>query len=378
MKSERLLDIIGNIDDRYIEEAYSYIPSRKPLRKYLTQAALFMFAVMLVPLTTIRGCGSAGNDGYEKDNFTEQSYMYDILYSGGGGRILSDTEYETELKDTDDISLAGDTSMPYELPVYKNLAYVSAAGESSFFTEEELTDILNDTFAVLGSESVSPSVETDNDGEKILSVSGNNGYFDITVYGNGDTDIMFEYPDDSYAHITDYERKTAYYAEKYSELLGYDGFVTDIDISYTITGEEYAVCHAYGKGEDCAQTLLNKYFNSARFLYDENGALYGIYTEDVLESSEMKATLPVKSYNTAKEELLSGKYISDVYEGTVCGGSLTEDDIAGWEIVYSDGEICRYFVPYYAFYVKTEDYTDYADGKEYCGIFYVPAVDFVE
>ncbi|MBE6038163.1 MAG: hypothetical protein E7218_03025 [Anaerofustis stercorihominis] len=375
MKSRRLLDILGNIDDKYIEEAREYKPSSKSWKKHLTQAALFIFAVMLIPLTTIRGCGSSGMDGMgsEKDNYDGQlsSIYYDILPSAGGIRCVRVADGKNPVGD--DLK---DKARITELPVYKNLAYVSAAGGSSYFSEEELTEIAGETADILGVDVGDVSVETDNDGAKVLSVSAHNKYFEITVYGNRDIDVMFEHPDDSYTDGGSIYDKTAYYCEKYSELLGYDEYKINIDVSYTYTGEEYTLCRAYKADDEPSVELIGEYFNSARFLYDENGALYGIYMENVLSSGENMATLPLVGYEEAKEMLTRGEYVSDFYEGDLCGESLTEDDIICYDIVYSDGEICRYFIPYYAFYLRTEESCAYGrDDIVCCGVYYVPAIN---
>ncbi len=160
-----------------------------------------------------------------------------------------------------------------------------------------------------------------------------------------------------------------YLKETYKDLLGMDN--PQINIyggDYDIDLQQSYKIEFYNAANNLTDLILNYNFNRTAFYCDENGDLYmaRIFQPDL---SKKVADYPIISAKEAKELLLNGNYITTVpYE------MPGENYIAKRELVYRTSKHEKYYMPYYRFYVELPDMKK-DNGIKLYGVYYVPAVN---
>lgn len=160
-----------------------------------------------------------------------------------------------------------------------------------------------------------------------------------------------------------------YLKETYKDLLGMDN--PQINIyggDYNIDLQQSYKIEFYNAANNLTDLILNYNFNRTAFYCDENGDLYmaRIFQPDL---SKKVADYPIISAKEAKELLLNGNYITTVpYE------MPGENYIAKRELVYRTSKHEKYYMPYYRFYVELPDMKK-DNGIKLYGVYYVPAVN---
>lgn len=160
-----------------------------------------------------------------------------------------------------------------------------------------------------------------------------------------------------------------YLKETYKDLLGMDN--PQINIyggDYNIDLQQSYKIEFYNAANNLTDLILNYNFNRTAFYCDENGDLYmaRIFQPNL---SKKVADYPIISAEEAKELLLNGNYITTVpYE------MPGENYIAKRELVYRTSKHEKYYMPYYRFYVELPDMKK-DNGIKLYGVYYVPAVN---
>lgn len=183
-----------------------------------------------------------------------------------------------------------------------------------------------------------------------------------------------EYNYTYYAPYEDYVKVAEYLKNEYQTLMGIANPQIDIDGGdYNIYSDQNHYIHFYDAGADVIDRIINYNFHRISFYCDFDGKLdlVKIYHPDL---SLKVGDYPIITADEARGLLLTGRYLTSVpYE--IPG----EDYIKKVELVYHTGELNKYFIPYYRFYVELPDAAMPRETREYgiktYGAYYVPAVE---
>lgn len=176
----------------------------------------------------------------------------------------------------------------------------------------------------------------------------------------------------NFTHFASYDDTAAaadYLKNEYDEFIGMDH--PQINLcggDYTYDGQQtYSIEFFNADGNEMEQ-LINYNFNRVTFGCDDEGKLFiaRIYCPDL--SSEM-GEYPIIRPEQAKELLLNGNYIT-----TVPCKMPGAEFIRKTELVYRTGQLEKYFMPYYRFYVELPE-EEQKNGLKTYGAYYVPAVE---
>lgn len=367
MRSDQLLDAIGEIDDQMILEARRQKKQKnRGVWAAVACAAVAALAViawqrnrpvpaseeLLVLEVQLAGSGM----GYEA------LMLYDISESGDGNPWQADAQVE-------------------RLPVYRNLAYTGIAGVPAYWTEAQMEDRAEEVAKALGETILSVETET-LDGD-VYRLSAETSGTQIQVDGNGDVDIHFnegvplpdEYRFTDDATDQEAEQSMAYLLERYADVTGFADPVTDIWKDYTFAGTPNVAYEAYSRGKDLTQSILNYNFARVCFSGETNGTLKYIRLENCLEAAELVGEYPIITSDEARELLLDGAYLTTVPESCLPEEKISDAMIAKTELIYRTGSDEEIYMPYYRFYVLIrEDGAVLAEGLKTYGAYYVPAV----
>lgn len=215
------------------------------------------------------------------------------------------------------------------------------------------------------------------------------GYFDpteVTVQGDGvkitvgaslTAGIVFDparelpegYHFGYYASREDMEKVLDYLAGEYRTLLAMeDPQVCVTGGDYNIYGEQMYRIEAFDAAGDAAQRLINYSFNSADFSCDEQGRLWIVRLSGA-DLSQKVGDYPIITVEQAEKLLLEGRYITNVpYE------LPGEEYVKSVELLYLNGRLEEYFMPYYRFLVELPEAAR-ENGLNTYGAYYVPAVE---
>lgn len=405
MKSERILNTLGQVDEKYIAEA---APGQKTGRgpgwiKGCAAAACLALAV------------------YGGMKFMEYKAAGDPFQGGGSSEIPDGTSPGNQA----DLPLLtvtenGEEAMGYEgymaydvselinenpwtegaglstLPVFRNPLSYDSNYTVSGADFNAMRDFLLEIARRLGMDTENLTIEdvgmyspeqqavvTEKLGGQVPE-----GYFDPTevrAEENGveirvdmgmTAQITFE-PDIAlpeeyhFTHYSSYEEilgVAEYLKDTYPALLGME------QPRLNIYGGEYDIYRRqkygigfYEAGESLTEEILNYHFRQTYFYCNDEGKLWmaKIYNRDL---SEKTGDYPIISTAEARTLLLEGYYITTVpYE--IPG----QEYIAGVELVYRTGKYEEYYMPYYRFLVELPE-MEGEDGLKDYGAYYVPAV----
>lgn len=197
----------------------------------------------------------------------------------------------------------------------------------------------------------------------------------IQVDGAGQIWILFEPPvqhPDGYG-LDESETKQEcmeYLTEKFSGLLQFKA-----PKAYSLSSNSMSV---YDSAGSVVQNILGYSLYNARFYGDADGDLNEIYIDNAFIASQYMGDYPVITVDKAREMLLDGKFVANIWDGYIKNGAVSEEDIGGVELIYRyTGRHEENYQPYYCFYVELDREEEFAEnfpGMTYYGAFYVPAV----
>ncbi|MCR5754314.1 MAG: hypothetical protein K6G30_05845 [Acetatifactor sp.] len=383
MKSEKLLDAIGEVKDIYIQDANIKVSVRRTWMRWAAGAAcLCAFVVGTFVFVWNGNLSPTKNDMLPQITIPE--YIDDgrgfegyICYSAeeleNGNPWKEDRELET-------------------LPVYKNGCYnPSGAGEPLGLSESEMNERLTKAVERLGqtileteSETIGMmgGIGTEIPKDTVCSVRAVTVEGVLTAYADGK--LKYELPEGTAlpvgyhfadSGISKEEAETAleYLIKKYAALLNYDNPVITLQGEYDFSGNHHYYYIVYDAAKEYRENILNYNFRFAEFVPDPTAMqnLLLIWFTDGLAKAEKLGDYPLISVKEAKKKLLKGQY-----QTTVPTDMPGKDYIAKEELVYRMGPSEETMLPYYRFYVELPDTDEYQmeNGLKIYGVYYVPAI----
>lgn len=395
MKSERILNALGNIDGEWIEAARP--SARAKGRGRLKWVAACLAAVLVggfalysrtaVPdiaradlpvldLTPREGAAAWGFEGYmaydiseladanpwtEKTNLkTLPVYRNPVEYDWAGRPEIPADEKARQAE------LAAMRERILELT--QRLELENARIRDNAPSQEEI-DAVTEKFAAVGEEipegCFAPTeAVAEQDGVK-LSVGA-----DLAARIEFDPALDLG-PEVHFTYNSSYEETEAaaeYLKEQYAGLLDMEKpQVSLTGGDYTYSGEQMFGIEFYDAAGDKTRQILNYNFNTARFSCNDEGKLWLIDLNRP-DLSQKVGDYPIITVKEARELLCAGNYTTTVPEEF-----SGEEHIAKVELIYRDSRHDQYFMPYYRFYVEVPDMAQ-DNGLKTFGAYYVPAV----
>lgn len=392
MKSERILNAMGNIDDELVEAAQP--PAR---RKRWTG---FKWAAAVACLTVVLLGGFALYSGTAGANMADlpvlditpeeganaygfEGYMaYDIseLVSGNPWTEQMDLKTLPVFCNPVDYNRAGVPKTPVSeqtmeamrerlLEAAKRLGLKDVQVTDNAPSQEEI-DAVTEKFASVGKEVPdsyfeSTEVEVEQDGVKLVVGAD----LTVEIYFDPAVALRSEYNFNYYsASYEDMQKAGAYLLEQYRGLL--DMGKPQVNVTggdCTFDGERTYSLEFFDAARDKTKRILNYNLNKAEFYCNDAGELWIVRLRRP-DLSQKVGDYPIISVQEARELLLDGHYITTVPEERP-----GEDLIAKVELIYRHSRHDRYFMPYYRFYVELPDMAR-DNGLKTFGAYYVPAV----
>lgn len=399
MRSEGILNAIGNIDDELIEAAQPPARAKKRGGLKWAAAAACLAAVLVGGFTLYSRTTVPNTSDLPVLDLTPR----DIGLFGYGfeGYVAYDiSELATANPWTEQTRLK-------TLPVFRNPVDYDRAGAPKSPLSDEVMEFMKtrllETAERLGLENVqatdnAPSQEEiDAVTEKFASVGEKvpEGYFEptevvaeqdgvkLTVGADLEVCIYFDpavtLPEEiRFSYNGTYEETRAaaeYLLEQYRDLLGMEKPQVSITGGdYTYDGEQMFGIEFFDAAGDKTRQILNYNFNTASFFCDDEGKLWIIRLSQP-DLSQKVGDYPIISLKEARELLCAGYYTTTVPNalGQEHIAPRGEEQIARVELIYRDSCQDEYFMPWYRFYVEMPDMVR-DNGLKTFGAYYVPAV----
>ena len=384
MKSEKLQDAIGEVDDLFLQDANKYILTRRQIwgRWAAVVACCCLIAGGTYVLIHFHVTNSAGAGSLPRIEIP--AYHVDGMGFEG---LLCYSEAELENGNPWQADWALDT-----LPVYQNGCFdPSGMGMPYGLDEVEMTELLTNAADVLDLEILATQSDTNTakttdgtilPGNAVYQIRANTDNGNLTVRADGT--LLYMLPDDTTLpeayHFT-YRNTSAdeanavmeYLLECYAAFLRFPHPVTVLQGDYTFDGAYIRRYLAYNAGADHTENLLNYCFQYVRFSPNDDGNLASVALYDGLIKAEKIGDYPLISVAEAQEKLLAGQYQTSVPDVVP-----QAEDIARIEVVYRTGSQEELLLPYYRFYVELHDtdrwYMIQDDQLKCYGAYYVPAI----
>lgn len=408
MKSEKLMEYIGQIDDNFIIEAdihatkYKSIPS--PWIKWVSVAAVAMICIMAAILfmsknaapvdfsnlpklsvnTEFDGMGFEGHMAYHIDElcdnnpWTEKNTLKTLPvfnnpteYDPIGATIngLSAEEMLAKAKEVantlglkvttlDTETLGENYTAPYKATVKCDGATIEVqnTGHIILYLTPEMGDFTKEIEKLKGYDNFSIRFEY---GSQTI---------DGTSYSNGlplPHKYRFAFNNTSYEQALEI---TQFLFSKYGAFSGIKSPGYNLFASYSYDGDllrlNTTVFENTGK---LTERILGYHFNKVYFHASDMGGLGGISREKT-DLSHKIGDYPIIKATEARDLLLNDRYITTVPEEFP-----GEEYIARVTLVYRTGWRDTIFMPYYKFFVEMPSMQQ-ENGLKIFGIFYVPAV----
>lgn len=161
--------------------------------------------------------------------------------------------------------------------------------------------------------------------------------------------------------------------ERFKALTGYDNpeiAVSNMPHYSNSTLTEYKL---WDKDEDIVRNILNYNLTGVKFFpkgYDQK-QLWEIELSNSLYTSHYAGDYPTITVQEAKEKLL--ERLAIVPPGYAIP-VITEDQIEKTELIYGNTKTKKYIMPYYRFYVRSENEAEGMEGYYQYSQYYVPAI----
>lgn len=433
-KNERLMQQLGEVEDKYIAEAF---PTANASKSHIKRIIIGAMGAAAAGVIVWQGAANIPNRTPEKEapstsasqgqitNTTDTSSMAttsDTPTSGSQIIEFPKSNGELEIIDTSGMDNGGMGFEGYRVYNISELIGANPSRENCEFTElpvffdcgheryklprkfttEEMEKRLKDIAGELTDEEFTP-----------IDVRPDSGYYEAKA---GDITIKMEdkfliinfgkaidLPDEYGVFYRRDDREQAvksinYLLEKYKNIIQLDNPVPVISTNYDIDNNAGTSYYFYNDSEDPLTALMNYNFRQGSFTgetvrmddpykyanpydaYKDTGDLITILIEDSFsyKYENLAGMYPVISYDEAHQKLIGGDYTTTVWVENDLPNGMNTDEIFFTGISYKRTENHRYYLPYYRFLIELhpERSGDYAlsEGMKEYGAFYVPAV----
>ena len=395
MKSERILNVMGNIDDKLVEAAQP--PAQRKRRGGWKWAAAACLAAALAGGFALYNRNTVpGTAGLSVLDITPKEGT--IAYGFEGYMAYDITELASANPWTEETKLK-------TLPVYRNPVHYDRAGAAKIPSDEEarqaeleamkarlleLTERLKLENARIRDNAPSQE-EIDAVKEKFASVGDEvpEGYFEPTevmaeqdgmkLSVGADLAVRIEFdpaldlPEEvRFSYNGTYEETKAaanYLLEQYRGLLDMEEpQVSLTGGDYNYDGEQMFGVEFFDTAGDKTQQIINYNFNTARFACNDEGKLW-IVDLNQPDLSQKAGDYPIITPKAAEKLLAEGRYITNV-PCELPGVEYVRDV----QLLYLTGRQEEYFMPYYRFLVELPEEAR-ENGLNTYGAYYVPAVE---
>ena len=369
MKTQRLLFLLGDIDDKYIIEAEGKEKKQKNTLLIKVTALAACLAVVIFGITAMysnpelpllsldepseafgfEGFFAHSIDELKNNNpWTENSKLKTLP-------VYNNTFY----KYTTDWIVAQPDTEKMRAQIISTAQALSVDTKSCEIVETKLADT---------SETESYRIEDEN---YIIEV---NSWLLVNIYLKKTDALPDGYTLHSNASYDELYKTAEFLKSEYKELLGMENPAIDISLGdYTVYGDRIWNVSFYENSSDLSEAIINYNFNRICFYGDDTGELYQIsFSCKNTATKEKLGEYPVIDAEEALELLSDGRYITSVTEefpGT--------DSVKKVELVYRNTNRDNIFMPYYKFYVQTDitNISSTESGLVCFAAYYVPAVE---
>ena len=399
MKSEKLLEEIGLIDDLYIAEADTAInlnPAGRSWLRWVGAAAALLVVAVAGTLLLFRQSA----DNLDLPMLTIGANTPTLISKGMMLRAFDVSELKSGNPWTEDANLK-------TLPVFKNTTVIDeATSTANGLSEYEMVQRAENAAASLGLTIESfHSLPERNPDTPLFSVLACCENIQISVDVFGIIQIIFpdtygndrsvtlpeeytfmsgfgwdasELPvSEQRAYISsrirlgqqDVQDATLYLLGQYADFVDMTSPAFAFSNIYGIAGSLFGMYShsAYEDSGSLTQRMLNYSFNTVTFLPGMNNELRGIdrRNEDL---SQRLGNYPIISVDEARELLLQKRCFA-----TVEAEVPREEYIASVELIYYTFQFCEMYMPYYKFLVEMPE-EEQENGFKAFGTYFVPAV----
>ena len=390
MKSQKLFEEIGGIDDHFVSEANTNTLRAKSSKRLWIRWTSVAAAACLVIAAMALLLPKQNNDIVA--DLPVLTISKDENTMGFEGHLAYDIK---ELRNGNPWSINESIAT---LPVFQNTALYDFAGFplkglSSDAMMQKAKDIASLMGLTLDSVYTNPTeADLQKQIEKEQSVPGNAdvsanatpieavavcGDVTIKVGANGAIRIFFEkgvqLPDQysvTYHETSEQQAQDVirYLLEQYKEVVDMQAPELALFGDYTYQGQRNFSYGAYENSGSLTDRILGFNFNFVRFSPNDDGVLW-IIDRHTMDLSQKLGDYPIITAKEAQELLLQKHYITTVPE-ELPGAEY----IAGVELIYRTGRYDEVFMPYYRFLVEMPN-MQRDNGLKTFGAFYVPAVE---
>ena len=360
--NKKLLDIVGQTDEKYIDEAVNY--KRRPILKWTAIAACLAIMIAAASLTP----WEEAKEALMSNHKSTEAY-YQIPTTSDDLPMLSITERHD--------SMGFEGFMAYDISEIVSGNPWQEDVELETLPVFDNTAEFNSHFEIIGSDFDAEGFEKAVKSRMKLENAEIDHRYPWNVYIDFNEPVTL--PDDyMFSHYMSYieaEKAAEYFLEQYSELIAFEEPTADIYCGdYNIYGQQnHDISFYEGKG-DYIEDILAFNFNRITFHPNDDRKLMSISVQagDYYTISKL-GDYPIISLDEAKEKLKNGELITTV-------PSNFDFDLSKplkCELVYRTGHLEECFMPYYRFYVELEGYENKGSelGLKNYGAFYVPAVE---
>lgn len=417
-KNERLMEQLGEADDKYIIEAAPETRSKKGRVKWtiigtLSAAAAGVILWQGVNNIPDRNAGQKLPESHitsEQPTEERKTYSQIIEFPENTGElpIINTTGFESGAMGFEgfwayDVStlLDGNPSRENcgftELPVFFRPEQYSNA-----YSIEEMDEKLKGIAAQLTNEEY-VSGYANKHGYDLAATAGDitlrmTSYGDIGIEFENAVDLPDEFgiytvKNNDRAQIT---ASLEYLGEKYGSMFGLSAPVPSFSIDYDIYDDPITGYYLYDDSDDPLTALMNYNFGGLSFTgeeiqiddpdkyanpydaYEYTGNLTFIRYYNSLSALEFTGMYPIISYEQAFENLMSGSYYTTVWEEEYLPDGINPEEVTFTGIMYKRTQDYKYELPYYRFLIELHaertGENALSEGMKEYGAFYVPAV----
>lgn len=389
-KNERLLQQLGDVNDKFIAEA-----NPKPKKSRIKWAVIGAMGTAAAGVIIWQGVKNIPDKKPEKlvsetkkygeiIEFPENTGELEIIRTTdpGGGGMGFEGFMAYDVSTLLDGNPSRENCEFTELPVFiepSNEIY--SHGNLPVYTMDEMEERLKDVAGLLTDEEFTP-VDRHPNGDYYKAKAGN---IELSMYSYSSR-IYIEFensvdlpPEYDICNTTDKdhaERSLEYLGEKYRDVIRMDNPTPTVFTDFDIYNEPLTTFALYDNSEDPLTALINYNLRKVYFYGGRKLSTISIYNN--YDYKEFAGMYPVISYDEAYEKLISGDYYTTVWDEHYLPDGINTDEITFTGISYNRTNDYKYTLPYYRFLIelhpeRTGD-MKLADGMREFGAYYVPAV----